>query len=297
MLNSRLFEMIHILLERKNGITATELADRFEVSIRTVYRDIEVLSQAGVPIYSERGRHGGIRIMEGYAIDKSLLSGKERSDILSALQGFAAIIGSSEALGKLSAFFGIDSESWLEVDFSCWGGSEQDVFGTIRRAISEKRSLRFDYYNSRGETSGREIYPIRLKFKSRMWYCEGYCLEKKAGRIFKLSRMKRISVTDNFFTAEDIPPNTDSEEYSAGFGNTPFKLKISGEMAFRVYDDFGESEITRLENGDFVISAAYPIDSWVYGLILSYGDKAELLEPQFMREELKRVSENIRNKY
>ncbi|MDE5859914.1 MAG: YafY family transcriptional regulator [Oscillospiraceae bacterium] len=296
MLNSRLFEMIHILLER-GGITASELAKHFEVSPRTVYRDIEALSQAGVPIYAERGKGGGIRIMEGYAIDKFLLSENERSDILSALQGFAAIIGKDEALKKLSAFFGVENQNWLEIDFSCWSSSGQDIFETIRRAISESRSLCFDYYNSRGEMSGREILPIRLKFKSRTWYCEGFCLEKKALRIFRLSRMKRVSVTDNSFSQEDIPDCTDIPEYSPDTESTRIKLKINSEMAFRVYDDFDESEIMRLESGDFIVSPEYPIDGWVYGLILSYGDSAELLEPTFMREELKRLAENIGNKY
>lgn len=296
MLNSRIFEMIHILLEREE-ITAAELAAHFEVSQRTIYRDIETLSQAGVPIYAERGKGGGIRIMEGYSIDKSLLSESERSDILSALQGFAAIIGKGEVLNKLSAFFGVENESWLEVDFSCWSDSGQDIFEMIRKAISEKRSLRFDYYNSRGEMSGREILPLRLKFKSRTWYCHGYCLEKKAGRIFRLSRMKRVCVTDNFFRLEDIPEDMGGEEYSPAAEFTPITLKISGEMAFRVYDDFDESEIRRLENGDFMVSAAYPLDGWVYGLILSYGENAELIEPNFMREELKRLAENIKGKY
>lgn len=296
MLTSRLFEMINILLERKN-VTATELAERFEISPRTVYRDIEALAQAGVPIYAERGRHGGIRIMEGYTIDKSLLSEGERSDIISALQGFAAIIGKDEALEKLSGFFGSENKSWLEVDLSHWCSSGQDIFKTVREAITEKRSLCFDYYNSRGEMSAREILPVKLKFKSRTWYCEGLCLEKKAVRIFRLSRMKRVCASENYFTDEDIPQNTAEEDFSPAAESTRIKLKISGEMAFRVYDDFDEEEIKRLDNGDFEVSPEYPIDGWVYGLILSYGDSAELIEPQFMREELKRISENIKNKY
>lgn len=287
--------MIHILLER-GGITASELAAHFEVSQRTVYRDIEVLSQAGVPIYAERGKGGGIRIMEGYAIDKTLLSEAERSDILSALQGFAAIIGKDEALKKLSAFFGVENQNWLDIDFSCWSSSGQDIFETIRRAISEKRTLCFDYYNSRGEMSGREILPIRLKFKSRTWYCDGFCLEKKALRVFRLSRMKRVCASENYFNSEDIKVNTE-EDFSPAAESMRIKLKISGEMAFRVYDDFDEEEIKRLENGDFEVSPEYVIDGWVYGIILSYGSSAELIEPQFMREELRRIADNIKNKY
>lgn len=296
MLTSRLFEMINILLERKS-VTAAELAERFEISSRTVYRDIEALAQAGVPIYAERGRYGGIRIMDGYTVDKSLLSEGERDDIISALQGFAAIIGKDEAIEKLSGFFGSENKSWLEVDLSPWGSSGQDIFKTIRGAIAEKRSVCFDYYNSRGEMSAREILPVKLKFKSRTWYCEGFCLEKKAVRIFRLSRMKRVRASENYFKNDDITQDTVEEEFSPIAESTRIKLKISGEMAFRVYDDFNEEEIKRLENGDFEVSSEYPIDGWVYGLILSYGGSAELIEPQFMREKLKRISESIKDKY
>ena len=296
MQNSRLFEIVYILLENGNT-TAAKLAEWFEVSVRTIYRDIDALSQAGIPVYAERGKGGGIRLMEGYSIDKSLLSESERSEVLSALQGFSAILGKRDALGKLSAFFGMDNESWLDVDLSNWCGSDEDVFRIIQGAITERYVLSFDYYGPNGAMSSRSILPTKLKFKSKTWYCQGFCLERKAMRIFKISRMKQISVSDRHFDTGDIPSEDPVENFANSREGTKISLKILGEMAFRIYDDFDESDITRLPDGDFLVEVSYPVDSWVYGLILSYGENAEVIEPQFMRDELKRIAENIKNKY
>ena len=296
MQNSRLFEIVYILLE-SGSTTAAKLAERFEVSVRTIYRDIDALSQAGVPVYAERGKGGGIRLMEGYSIEKSLLSESERTEVLSALQGFSAIMGRGEALGKLSAFFGTESESWLDVDLSNWCGSDKDVFKLIRGAITERHILSFDYYNPNGEVSSRSIFPTKLRFKSKTWYCQGYCPAKKAMRIFKLSRMKGVSVSDKHFDAVDIPNEDPIENFGRTQEGTKITLKIRREMAFRIYDDFDESDITRLPDGDFMVTVSYPVDGWVYGLILSYGESGEVIEPQFMRDELKRIAENIKNKY
>ncbi|MCH5349718.1 MAG: YafY family transcriptional regulator [Oscillospiraceae bacterium] len=296
MQNARLFEIVYILLE-SGSITAAKLAERFEVSVRTIYRDIDALSQAGVPVYAERGKGGGIRMMEGFSIEKSLLSESERTEVLSALQGFTSIIGRGEALGKLSAFFGIESESWLDVDLSNWCGSDEDVFKLIRGAITGRYVLSFDYYNPSGEVSSRSILPTKLRFKSKTWYCQGFCLERKAMRIFKISRMKRVSVTDKHYEIGNIPAEDPIENFGRDQECTKIILKIRSEMAFRIYDDFDETEITRLPDGDFVVTVSYPVDGWVYGLILSYGNNAEVIEPQFMRDELKRIAESIKNKY
>ncbi|MCH5193427.1 MAG: YafY family transcriptional regulator [Oscillospiraceae bacterium] len=296
MQNARLFEIVYILLE-SGSVTAAKLAERFEVSVRTIYRDIDALSQAGVPVYAERGKGGGIRLMEGYSIERSLLSESERTEVLSALQGFSAMMGKGNALEKLSAFFGMENESWLDVDLSNWCGSDKDVFKLIRGAITERHILSFDYYSPNGDVSSRSILPTKLRFKSRTWYCQGFCLEKRAMRIFKLSRMKQVSVSDDHFDAADIPDEDPVENFVKNQSGTKITLKIGGEMTFRIYDDFDESDITRLPDGDFMVTVSYPVDGWVYGLILSYGENAEVIEPKFMRDELRRITENIKNKY
>lgn len=135
---SRLIEMIHILLD-KRAVTAAELAEHFEISVRTVYRDIEALSQAGFPVYAERGRSGGIRITEGYSLDKSVLTDEEKTELIGALAGFAALGASdSRAASHIRSFFGgAEEPDWVQIDFSDWGSSQQELYADIRKCIFE----------------------------------------------------------------------------------------------------------------------------------------------------------------
>lgn len=164
MSNSRLFGILYYLIEN-GGATAPELADQFEVSVRTIYRDVDALSAAGIPVYAEPGRKGGIRLLNGFVLDRTLLSASEKEDILTALQSRIAA-GDMEAglpatLTKLSALFRLDAPDWLEVDFSRWGDKPADnrTFNLIREAISRQRALRIRYAGSAREITERKIFP------------------------------------------------------------------------------------------------------------------------------------------
>lgn len=119
---SRLFKIVYYLLD-KGHATAPELAEKFEVSVRTIYRDIDALSGAGIPIYAETGRNGGIYLMKDFVLDKVVLSEEEKEEILTALQSINTIqnIDGSQIIQKLSAMFHLNIENWIEVDFSRWG--------------------------------------------------------------------------------------------------------------------------------------------------------------------------------
>lgn len=282
---SRLIEIIYILLDKKI-VTAAYLAEKFEISVRTVYRDIEALSQAGFPIYAERGRNGGIRIMDGYCLDKSMLTENDRSEIVGAVAGFAALgAADGQTVQRLKNILGgRDEPDWIRIDFSDWCGSQPDLYQTVKSCISEKRMLSFDYYNSKGEMSHRKTFPVQLMFKSRAWYLSAYCYDKNQMRFFKLRRMKRASVGERCNAPEFSFPVNNTERYSY---STEVVLKISGRMAYRVYDDFDEEEISRKEDGSFIVTCSYPVDDWVYGMILSYAESCEVLSPADIRENIR----------
>ena len=156
---SRLFKIVYYILE--NGrITAPELAEKFEVSVRTIYRDIDVISSAGIPIYVTTGRNGGIQILENYVLDKALFSEKEKQDILAALQSVSVVSNTYEKdmLTKLSALFNINSDNWFEVDFSRWGSKTQDntTFELLKNAVISHKALCIMYVNSYGKKSQRK---------------------------------------------------------------------------------------------------------------------------------------------
>ena len=292
---SRLFEIVILLLDKK-AWTAGELARHFGVSQRTNYRDVEALSQAGIPVYASQGKNGGISLVESFVIQKSLLSKEEQTEILAALQGLKAVgVTRGEGLlAKWRAIFGAGDGDWVAVDFSDWSQTKQSELMLLKDAVLQKKVLRFTYYGASGERTEREAEPLQLWFKSRAWYLKAYCRLRGEVRLFKLTRMKDVRLSGDRFIAPgqtDMPPVYESNPAK------PFvvlHLWIDGSQAFRVYDDFDEAQIKKQPDGHFLASVSYPEDEWVYGFLLSYGPSLKVLSPphvkDILRERLKRMS-------
>ncbi|SHI13542.1 Predicted DNA-binding transcriptional regulator YafY, contains an HTH and WYL domains [Sporobacter termitidis DSM 10068] len=296
---SRMFQIVYTLLREKN-VTAAALAARFEVSVRTIYRDIDALCQAGIPIYTAQGKGGGIALMERFVLDRSVLSEREQDEILMALQNLSAARhpASDEVLEKLSGLFSRSQTRWIEVDFSPWGndGRQKAAFELLKTAILAKRAVTFTYYSLSGEKSARCVEPVKLLFKDRAWYLEGYCRTRAARRTFKLTRMSGICLTEEaclHTEAEAAPP---PEAESAG-ETVALVLDVSPEGAHRVYDDFDEENITRHEDGALTITVSMPAGEWLYPYLLSFGPALEVKAPQAVRLELARRLHKMASKY
>ena len=177
MQESRLFKIVYHLLD-KGRATAPELSEKFEVSVRTIYRDIDALSGAGIPIYTEAGRNGGIYLMNDFVLDKAMLTEEEKREILAALHSINSTnnIDNRQILQKLSAIFNVSSESWLEVDFSKWGnnGTDNAKFELMKSAIIHQRCVKITYANSYGRISERIVQPLKMSYKSMSWYLKAY---------------------------------------------------------------------------------------------------------------------------
>lgn len=293
---ARLFEIVYILMQ-KGSMTARQLAERLDVSERTIYRDLDSLSGVGIPVYTTQGKGGGVRLLDGFVLDKSILTKEEQQEILAALQGLKAVpdTDAGSALEKLGAVFRQNTESWVEIDFSNWGPGSRERFLLLKKAVLQKRVIAFDYYNSRGEKSRREAEPLQLWFKDRAWFLKAYCRAKDAFRIFKISRMKNIGLTDALFsrTLSDIP----YDPSAAPMPTITLKLHFSAEMAYRVYDEFEEADIRQNEDGSFTVSVSFPEGDWVYGYVLSFGSAAEVLEPEGFRSEMSQRITEMLEKY
>lgn len=297
----RLLEIVLILLNREH-ITAKELAERFHVSTRTIYRDIDTLSLAGIPIYSLKGNGGGIGLLKNYTIDKSLLSEKEQKDIIFALQSINALKFPDDdgVLNKISALFkNVSNTNWIEVDFSYWGShpKEKTKFTYLKEAILTKTVISFEYVSSYGEKTNRNIEPLRLVFKGHSWYVQGYCKSKQDFRTFRISRMKNIQLCNETFTRE-IPNNLQIESHNSKQNQmVSLKLKFASEIAYRIYDDFEEDQIEYGDDNTFIVTIDYPFDEWVIGYILSFGSFVEVLEPDFIKDIIKKRAQNIMEIY
>ena len=287
--------MIYILMHRKN-VSAKELAEQLGVSRRTIYRDIDILSVAGIPIYTEKGKGGGIRLLPDSVLNKSILSEQEQNEILTALHGLSNIKSpdTSQVLSRLSTIFNKTVTNWLEVDFSDWSYANH-YFNELKAAILEQRIVEFEYYNAYGDKTFRRIEPVQLWFKARSWYVKGFCLVKQGMRMYRLSRMKDLVLTDEYFETRDLSAMQDDETEVAPQRQqgTTIKLRIKGEMEYRIFDDFTEEMAIKQPDGSYIVTISWRLDNWVYGYILSFGEYIEVLEPECLREIIKSKGQKI----
>ena len=283
MQESRLFKILYHLLD-KGQATAPELAERFEVSVRTIYRDIDALSGAGIPVYTEAGRNGGIHLLNDFVLDKAVLSEAEKQEILAALQSIHITrnMDGSRTLQKLSALFQLHSENWLEVDFSRWGnpGYDNETFELLRSAVIRRRNVKLRYAGSYEVIRERTVQPYKLVYKAKAWYLQAFCTEKQDWRIFKLNRILDLEVLEEGFSQLNPPGPIETFE-----GEYPkVTLRFPKEMSYRVYDEFDKTQIQRQENGDLVVSANMPEDPWLIGFLLSFGTRVDILSPARLKE-------------
>jgi predicted DNA-binding transcriptional regulator YafY len=285
----RLIAIITILLN-KGRITAENLAERFEVSTRTIYRDIDALSEAGIPVYAYKGNGGGIALMENFTLERTLLTAQESDSILLALKTLQAtdypeIDGVLEKIGGL--FKNAVAADWVEVDFSPWGSGPEEgrKFKIIQQAILSKKVIQFDYSGTDGKRWLRIVEPLKLIFKAKSWYLRAWCQMSDDFRIFRITRMRNVISTDQQFERK----NDDFKIRE--FGETPpdtkiivnLHLRFQPRIAYRLYDDYEDRDMTQNEDGTIDLQISLPEDEWVYGYILSFGADVEVLEPEKIR--------------
>ena len=296
MRDSRLFRILYYILE-KGKVTANELSEKFEVSVRTIYRDIDVISSVGIPIYATQGKGGWIEIAEDFVLKKSLLSEKEQEQILVALRGLEGINKQyeNELLTKLSAFFKIKNTNWIEVDFTNWQRSKEydELFNDIKSAIIDKNIISFNYFSSNEKETSREVKPIRLLFKGWDWYVYAFCLLRNEIRYFKLSRIRDLKILDENFeeSFEDVVLIKEMEYKDT----VRVKLKFDRKVAFRVYDEM--RDIKEDEKGNLYAEIELPNDYNLYNYIFSFGESVEVLEPKEIRNKIRDMINKMSKKY
>ena len=287
----RLIQIVFLLLRHEN-ITAKQLAEELCVSTRTIYRDINILSIAGIPITSQKGYGGGLSLLQGFSLDKSYFTQEEQKNIIQALQ----ILKSSnypnadKSLNKIAGLFSHSLQSeWLEIDFSYWGSPEKERnnITVLERAIINKYVITFTYFNAELTITNQIVEPLKLVFKSHAWYLVAYSRHKKDIRTFRMSRIRNLQITDQLFDRElpkdySITP-TYKEEY-----NTPiFILHFSEKIAYKVYDEFQEKYIKKLDDGTLEVTFRYQLSDWTFLYLLSFGEHVEIIEPIEARNILK----------
>lgn len=304
----RLISIIMVLLEREK-ISATKLAEMFEVTPRTIYRDIETISLSGIPIVTYPGINGGIGIMKEYKIDKKLFTTSDITALLTGLVSIHPTLSCEEIVNTLAKVKGLipaeqirDIElklNQISIDLTPWNGNKnlQPNLEEIKKALNERKFISFDYSDRSGKRSKRKVEPYRLVLKAINWYLQGYCTSRQNFRIFKLSRISSLEVLEDTFTPREF--DAKSLGSSAWIENRiiTIKLLIDDSLKERIMEYCGEENIQSYSNNKLIVSFPFVEDESAYNLLLSFGDKCECIEPPGVRAELIRRIKNLADVY
>ena len=296
----RLIGILSVLLQEEKT-TAPELAERFEVSRRTINRDIEDLCMAGIPIETTQGTGGGIRIMDGYRMDRTILTSKDMQMILAGLRSLDSVSGSSyygQLMEKIQAGSSefISGRDSILIDLSSWYRETlAPKIETIQDAIGFKKTIRFKYFSPGGDTE-REIEPYYLIFKWTSWYVYGYCLLRKDFRMFKLNRMDGITHVASFEGDREVPmPDLSNKKVFPAKGRV--KAVFDPSMKWQLVEEYGTGSFTEIEDGSLLFEHEYADDEGLLAWMLSCRDKVTVLEPEHIREKLFKITSEIAKRY
>jgi len=296
----RLIGILSLLLQR-DKITSAELAEKFEVSRRTILRDIETLNQSGIPVFAEQGQGGGISVMEGYKMDRTLLSSEDMRAILSGLQSLDSVSGTNRyrrLMEKLSADdrSSADADNHIIIDLSSWDKSAvADKIELIKQSIEKRHIIAFSYFSPSSETQ-RKIEPYHLVFQWSSWYVWGFCTDRGDYRMFKLTRMTELKMTDEKCEDREVPEYT-CDKLRHTKGEMEAQVRFDRSQKWRLIDEFGKDMLHADENGDFLMTLTWEDEPTFYRYILSFGDSAEIVSPDEYRNGFAAIVKNICGRY
>ncbi len=294
----RLIGILSILLQQ-DKITAPELAEKFEVSVRTILRDIDDISKAGIPITTSQGQGGGISIMDGYKIDRTLLSSSEMQAIFSGLKSLDSVSGTNryrQLMDKLSVSNTINADNHIIIDLATWDKNAVSTkIELIKAAMEQKRIITFRYYSPE-RTEQRSIEPYRLVFQWSSWYVWGFCVKRQDYRLFKLTRMTELTKTEDAFVQRDIP-EYECDKLRHTKGEISATVRFDKSVKWRIVDEFGTENFTEDENGNVILTFTWSDKLSFYSYVLGFRENAEIISPAEYREEFLELLKNITAKY
>jgi len=300
----RLISIIMILLDKKR-IAAQDLARMFEVSPRTIYRDIDTINLAGIPIRSTSGVGGGFEIMESYKIDRKVFSTSDLSAILMGLSSLSGMIRGDElisALAKVKSFIPAERTKEIEllanqihIDLSPWMGNRniQSHLETIKKALQERKMLSFEYADRHGNKTARRAEPYQLVLKGSHWYWQGFCHKRSDFRLFKLTRMSNLLMEEESFVPREFPkPQLDFTEALETM-QSRIQLRVHKSLVERILEYCTDDQFLQDGEEHFLVDFPFIENDYYYNILLGFGDRCECLEPLSVREEMKRRIGNL----
>lgn len=292
--------MLYLLLENKK-LSAQILSEKLDVSVRTIFRYVDSLSEAGFPVYVLKGRNGGIAILPEFKVNNTVVSKTEQIDILSSLQSLRSLeADNGQALEKLSAIFGQNPVSWLAIDPTDWNNdhSQKQNLALLRQAILHGEFVKFGYINAKNEISQRLVYPIQVIFKDKAWYLKGYSIEKSGMRIFKLTRIDHLEKTQTPMLKDGSKPWLHAADDQGKLTESvPVELLFDETLKYRIHEEFKENEITETAEGKYLVQSQMNDDDWLVMYLLSFGSHLTVLKPQALQLKIQQELQKTLSNY
>ncbi len=291
----RLIAIIMVLLDQ-DQVPAKYLADMFEVSTRTIYRDLDSINQAGIPIVAVSGPGNGISILKSYKVEKRLFSTNDITTLLMALGSIQSNLPDSKittTIAKIKGMIPKNSQkefhfktNQIKIDLTPWlySGNELEKIQLIKVSMEQQNILRFEYKDKKNKRSVRKIEPYCLLLKGEYWYVQGYCLLRNDFRTFKVLRMKNISIMDSTFEPKEFPSKKTTHFNDKKI--TQVKLRVHESVTDKIISRFGEECLTIDSPEHYIATVQMPIDELAFDYLLGFGTKCECIEPPKMRQEL-----------
>ncbi len=304
----RMMTIIVMLLNRKR-VTAKELAEKFEVSVRTIYRDIDAIDLAGIPIISYSGNNGGFGIMDNYKLNHQLLTPSNLISLLTALQGINYSFEDIEldsSIEKLRNLIPKDETHHLDLNMEqiiismpSWADTskQKKLVKDIRSAMNFSKVISIEYRNYMNEVSTRQIEPMSIIFKGYTWHLFAYCQLKNDFRVFRISRILNMQIEDILFERREKSYLAFEDESKKEELSTSITFKFDPQVRSKVEDIFTRDSIQFLNTGEMIVTAQFPDQEWYLSLILSFGEFVEVLGPEDIRQNVASRAKAMYEKY
>ena len=305
MRSDRLLSIL-IIISQKGLVTGRELAEHFEVSLRTIYRDIEKISEAGVPIAATGGKGGGYYIMENYNLNNLFFNKKEIEPLIAVMDNLKFLFGSNPQFNdivlKFETLRNSEKKEYdkLSIDMSHFSMEQElrEYLFLINKAIEDNKILEFEYINRKMECSERIVEPIQIEFAGGQWYIIAFCRIRKDYRRFKLVRVRNMRIGESFIKSE-ISKEELEKIFSEGYEKNSIlvALKFSSKIGEQLSEYFSKDKIKLSENGTYIVEDFFPRDEGLKKFILGFGNDCEVIAPEKLRNEMKIYINKIYNRY
>ena len=300
---------ITVTLLNRERISAREMAARFEVSVRTIYRDLDTIDQAGIPIVAYPGNQGGYGILDTFKLDHQLMTVRDVNAIMTALKGVRSALDDRSIDDTLEKVSGLippdrandvrDLASQVAIDMLPWGvrDSQRALMKRLHQAIADEKLIVFDYMNWKGEVLQRRVEPLTLVMKGTVWYLFAYCHLRDDFRVFRLSRVRELQILDETFERRQADYHDYFHGQADGLPVVDLELRFAPEMKTTVMEYFEEDDLVREPDGSLLAKISFPETPWIYSFILGYGDRVEVLSPEHVRRKLGEMARHMVDLY